>query len=326
MFRLLSLQFAQNSPLGNQPCHAHSPQAGWTEIHTSNAFMRVCVRVHLGLYLLLSFSLSLPVRVNALKMLHKLLPKQKYVSMCVTLSLSLSVSLSPALYVCVLLSTVNARAAISRFVSSPSAKINMFVPGKTPLCHFSTFTLALQVRQAMPRPPLTVECWAGGSANANATAAAAAKVNALQENTLHTHRRSTYSKARAGCGRVLIGRRARLAHFATIKCHETLKVLSESANEAHETEAATANANEMQPLRERFSICCCCCCPCMVIRSMLATLHSSRMPHSFDCRVFLICGQRGSGKARASECCHSTSDSGSGSDSDDVAFQFPAFN
>lgn len=46
----------------------------------------------------------------------------------------------------------NARAAISRLVSSPSAKINMFVPGKTPLCHFSTFTLALQVRQAMPRP------------------------------------------------------------------------------------------------------------------------------------------------------------------------------
>lgn len=49
----------------------------------------------------------------------------------------------------------NARAAISRLVSSPSAKINMFVPGKTPLCHFSTFTLALQVRQAMPRPPPT---------------------------------------------------------------------------------------------------------------------------------------------------------------------------
>lgn len=117
----------------------------------------------------------------------------------------------------------NARAAISRLVSSPSAKINMFVPGKTPLCHFSTFTLALQVRQAMPRPHPTylssggwVSGWLVGRrvavGNANATAA---KVNALQENALHTHRRAfaTYTKVRAGTGERREGPRARLAHF-----------------------------------------------------------------------------------------------------------------
>lgn len=110
------------------------------------------------MYLPLPPSLSLSVRVNALKMLHKLLPKHKYVSKCVCLSLYLSLSISLSLSLCAAaavyceLQLQNAHAAISRFVSSPSAKINMFVPGKTPLCHFSTFTLALQVRQAMPRP------------------------------------------------------------------------------------------------------------------------------------------------------------------------------
>lgn len=121
--------------------------------------MHLCV--YLSLCVFASPSLSLLVRVNALKMLHKLLPKHKYVSkyVCLALSLSLSLSLSPSLSVCAAAAVYcevqlqNAHAAISRFVSSPSAKINMFVPGKTPLCHFSTFTLALQVRQAMPRLP-----------------------------------------------------------------------------------------------------------------------------------------------------------------------------
>lgn len=210
--------------------------------------MHLCVYLYLSLCVYLPLPLSLLVRVNALKMLHKLLPKHKYVSKCVCLSLYLSLSISLSLSLCAAaavyceLQLQNAHAAISRFVSSPSAKINMFVPGKTPLCHFSTFTLALQVRQAMPRPcPASAPAsyWACGIANANATAAAAAKVNALQENALHTHRRSQ-GRTAGGCTEWTDwaqGRdRQRLAHFATIKCHETLKVLSESANEAHETE------------------------------------------------------------------------------------------
>lgn len=102
----------------------------------------------------------------------------------------------------------NARAAISRLVSSPSAKINMFVPGKTPLCHFSTFTLALQVRQGMPRPlPLTHRVLGGRRVAVGDANATAAKVNALQENALHTHRRAPLTPkpgpapAGAGTGR-----------------------------------------------------------------------------------------------------------------------------
>lgn len=161
----------------------------------------------------------------------------------------------------------NARAAISRLVSSPSAKINMFVPGKTPLCHFSTFTLALQVRQAMPRPPPTYLSSGGWVVGWSTSGSWQCQCDSSKSKCI-TRKCIAYTQARARHLHQSQGRHRAEEKvpgpvwptLATIKCYETLKVLSESANEAHETE--TANGNEMQQLREFLSTCCCCCSYC----------------------------------------------------------------
>lgn len=225
-----------------------------------------------SLYLSSSVYVYLPLSPCACKCLKNVAQVAAKAEVCMLVCAYVHTYVSKYLRVCMCayvycnLQLQNARAAISRLVSSPSAKINMFVPGKTPLWHFSTFTLALQVRQAMPRPlPLTHRVlggWAFGRrvavGNANATAA---KVNALQENALHTHRRAPLTPKPGparGCWHREQVPGPVWPIFATIKCYETLKVLSESANDAHETE--TANGNEMQQLREFLSTCCCCCC------------------------------------------------------------------
>lgn len=116
--------------------------------------------------------------------------------------------------------------------------------------HFGTFTLALQVRQATPTKVYEC-CWA--------TLRVTAKVKCITRKCIaytqapHSHpcphtvsRTRTKAKSTArdraepGPAPARGWLEGRWPTFTAIKCYETLKVLSESANEAHKTEAQIA--------------------------------------------------------------------------------------